>query len=50
MPMFERRPSTMNFMLVDIPQSSMVGQQRLQISELQFEKFTTPSSSMYWKI
>ena len=50
MPMSERRPSTLNFLLVDVPQSSMVGQQRLQISELQFEKFTTPSSSMYWKM
>ena len=37
MPMSERRPSTMNSSLpVEIPQNSMAGQQRLQISELQF--------------
>ena len=29
---------------------SMAGQQRLQMSELQFDKFPTPSSSMNWKI
>ena len=28
----------------------MVGQQRQQISELQFDKFPTPSSFLYWKI
>ena len=33
-----------------MPQNSMAGQQRLQISELQFDKFTTPPSCMYWKI
>ena len=33
-----------SFCLVDIPQSSMVGPQRQQISELQFDKFP------YWKI
>ena len=27
----------------------MAGQQRLQISELQFDNFSTPSSFMYWK-
>ena len=44
MPMFARRPTTMNsFVLVDIPQGSMVGQQRQQISELQFDKFPAPS-------
>ena len=42
MPTFARRPMTISsFALVDIPQSSMVGQQRQQISELQF---LTPSS------
>ena len=35
---------------VDIPQSSMVGQQTQQISELQFDKFPTPSSFPCWKI
>ena len=36
--------------LVDIPQNSMVRQQRQQISELQFDKFPTPSSFLCWKI
>ena len=37
LPTFARRPSTMNsFLPVDIPQKFMVGQQRQQISELQF--------------
>ena len=37
MPIFARRPPTMSFfVLVDIPQSSMVRQQRQQIPELQF--------------
>ena len=31
-------------------QNSMVGHQRLQISELQFDKFPTPSSILFWKI
>ena len=35
------------FVPVDITQSSMVGQERLQISELQFDKFPTPSSSNF---
>ena len=50
MPTFARRPSTMNsFLPVDIPQNSMVGQQRQQISELQFDKFPTPSTFLCWK-
>ena len=50
MPTVASRPSTMNsFMPVDVPQSSMVGQQRQQISERQFDKFPTPSSFSYWK-
>ena len=50
MPMTARRPSTMNFFLPEeIPQNSMAVQQRLQISELQFDKFSTPSFSC-WKI
>ena len=45
MPTIARRPSTMNsFFPVDIPQNSMVGQQRQQISELQFDKFPTSST------
>ena len=42
MPMSERRPSTMNPLLfVETPRISMAGQQRQQISEVQFDKFTT---------
>ena len=37
-------------MPVDIPQNSMVGQQRLQTSETQFDKLPTPSSFLFWKI
>ena len=45
MPTFAGRPSTMNaFLPVGIPQSSMVGQLRQQISELQLEKFPAPST------
>ena len=45
MPTFARRPMTMSSLFpVDIPQNSVVGQQRQQISELQFDKFPTPSS------
>ena len=45
MPTFARRPSTMSSsILVDIPQNSMAVQQRLQISELQFDNFSIPSS------
>ena len=41
MPMFAGRPSTRScFIPVDTPQKSMVGQQRHQISELQFDNFT----------
>ena len=51
MPMPERRQSTMNlFLPAEIPQNFLAGQQRLKISELQFDKFPTPSSFMYWKI
>ena len=45
MPTFARRPSTIISLLpVEIPQNSMVGQQRQQISELQFDKFSKPQS------
>ena len=38
-PTFAGRPSTMSSLFpVDIPQNSVVGQQRQQISELQFDK------------
>ena len=40
LPTFAGRPSTSSSLIpVDIPQNSMVGQQRQQISELQFDKF-----------
>ena len=51
MPTFARRPTTTSsYIPVDIPQSSMVGQQRQQISELQYDKFPTPSTFSCWKI
>ena len=50
-PISERRPPTMNsFCQWEIPQNSMPGQQRVQSSELQFDKFPTPSKFMYLKI
>ena len=50
MPTIAGRPSTMNsFFPVDIPQNSMVGQQRQQISERQFDKFPTPSTFIWFK-
>ena len=40
MPTFAGRPSTVSSLMpVGFPQNSMVGQQRQQISELQFDKF-----------
>ena len=51
MPMSERRPSTMNsFLPAEIPLNSMAGQQRPQISELQFGTFPTLSTFSCWKI
>ena len=51
MPMSERRPSTINsFLPREIPHNSMARQQRPQKSELQLDKFATPSSFVYWKI
>ena len=42
---FAGRPSTMSSLLpVEFPQNSIVGQQRQQISELQFDKFPSPQS------
>ena len=50
-PTFAGRPSTMSSTIqVDFPQNFMVGQQRHQISELQFDKFSTPSTFSCWKI
>ena len=39
-----------SLLLVEIPQNSMVGQQRQQISELQFDKVTTTFTFLCWKI
>ena len=51
MPTFAGRPSTTGSqILVDLPQNSMVGQQRQQISKLQFDKFPNPQSFLVWKI
>ena len=48
---FATRPVTINFTTpVEIPQNFMVGQQREQISELQFDKFPNPHSFLLWKI
>ena len=45
MPMFVRRHSTVSLsILVEIPQNPTVGQQRQQISELQFDKSPYPQS------
>ena len=42
-PMFARRHWTMSSSIpVGLPKNPMVGQQRQQISELQFDKFPTP--------
>ena len=48
MPTFATKPSTTSStMPVEIPQNNMVGQQRQQISELQFDNFpNAPSFSM----
>ena len=51
MPTFATRPSTTSSTLpVELPQNYMVGQQRQQISELQFGKFPDPQSFLVWKI
>ena len=51
MPVLVGKPSTMNsFLPAEIPHNSMAVQQRLQISELQFDKFTTLSTFSCWKI
>ena len=50
MPMLATRPLTVSSERpVDIPQNYVVGQQRQQISDLQFDKFPTPSSFLVWK-
>ena len=51
MPTFARRPPNVrSFISDDIPQSSMVGQRRQQISELQCGTFPTPSTFLCWKV
>ena len=51
MPTFARRPSTVSSAIpVEFPQNSVVGQQRQQIAELQFDKFPPPQSFLVWKI
>ena len=51
MPTFAPRPLTTRFTIpMELPQNYMVGQQRQQISELQFDKFTNPQSFLVWKI
>ena len=53
MPIFARRPSTMNYLFPAegaYPQNYMADQQKLQISELQFDKFPTPSTFSCWKM
>ena len=47
---FATRPlTTSSTILVELPQNYMVGQQRQQISELQFDKFPNPQSFLVWK-
>ena len=51
MTMFPSRPLTTSSQNpVDFPQNYVVGQQRQQVSELQFDKFPNPSSFLVWKI
>ena len=50
MPTFATRPLTTSSSIpVEFRQNSMVGQQRQQISELQFGKFPNPQSFLVWK-
>ena len=47
----KKKPSTLkSFSPAEIPQNAMAVQQRLQISELQFDKYPTPSSFSSWKM
>ena len=50
-PTFATRPLTTSSTIpVELPQNYMVGQQRQQISELQFDTFPHPQSFLVWKI
>ena len=46
----EQIGSTIPMPPAEVPQNSMADQQRLQISELHFDKFRTPSTFSCWKI
>ena len=51
MPTFATRPSTTSSTIqVELPQTCTVGQQRQQISELQFDMFPDPQSFLVWKV
>ena len=51
MPVFAAKPMiTSSERPVDIPQNYVVGQQRQQVSELQFDKFLNPQSFLVWKV
>ena len=51
MPTFPTRPLTTSSTIpVELPQNYMVGQQRQQVSELQFDKCPNPQSFLVWKI
>ena len=51
MPTFATKPWTASStMLVELPQSYMVGQLGQQISELQFDKFRDPQWFLVWQI
>ena len=51
MPTFAPRPLTASSAIpVELPQNYMVGQQRQQISEMQFNNFPKPQSFLVWKI
>ena len=50
MPTFASRPLTTSSAIpVELPQNYVVGQQRQQTSELQFDTFPDPSSFLVWK-
>ena len=51
MPTFATKPLTTSSTIpADLPQNCVVGQQRQQISELQFDKFPNPQTFLVWKI
>ena len=51
MPTFAKKPLAASSIIpVETPKNCMVGQQRQQVSELQFDKFPNPQSFLVWKI